>query len=98
MVEAAQSVQQAPAPNHAQRQSMSRDIRVLATQAAIREVKAQIRREGRVKLSSMPARDITALAEARLIEDAAFRAECVACAKRICEGWRWGPRGGLHTT
>ena len=98
MVEADHIVTQTPAPNHAQRQSMNRAIMVLATQAAIREVKAQTRREGRVKLCTVPHREIVSMAEARLLADVAFRAECVAYAKRICEGWRWGPRGGLHTT
>ena len=98
MVEADHIVTQTPAPNHAQRQSMSRAIRVLATQAAIKEVKAAIQRQGKIKLSTVPHRDIVSMAEARLLQDVAFRAECVAYAKRIREGWQWGPLGGLHTT
>ena len=94
MVEAIPSL--ARSQRQAQRQAHA--VRVLAQQRARNEVKAQIRREGRVKLSSVPSREITAMAEARLLADVAFRAECVAYAKRICEGWRWGPRGGLHTT
>ena len=37
MDEANHTVPQAPAPNHAQRQAMSRAVRVLARQAAIKE-------------------------------------------------------------
>ena len=68
MDEAIQSLQQTPTPNHAQRQAMSRAIRVLATQAAIREVKAAIQRQGKIK----PHRDIVSMAEARLLTDEAF--------------------------
>lgn len=52
MDEAIQSLQQTPTPNHAQRQAISRAIRVLATQAAIREVKAAIQRQGKIKPQS----------------------------------------------
>ena len=55
-------------------------------------------RVGAEQTTNMPHREIVSMAEARLMADVAFRAECVAYAKRICEGWRWGPRGGLHTT
>ena len=92
MVEAISSLTQAQ--RQAQRQAHA--VRVLAQQRAREEVKTAIRREGRVKLSAVPSRDITAMPEARLLEDVDFRAECVAYAKRICEGWRWGPRGGLR--
>ena len=53
MDEAIQSLQQTPTPNHAQRQAMSRAIRVVATQAAIREVKAAIQRQGKVEAGSI---------------------------------------------
>ena len=57
-------------------------------------MKAQIRREGRVKLSEVPAREITAMAEARLLEDVEYRAKLIAEAKAVVERWQWGPRGG----
>ena len=56
--------------------------------AAKHEVKEAIRREGKVKLSRVPARDITAMAKARLFEDAEYRARLIADAKRVVEQWR----------
>ena len=60
MVEADHIVTQTPAPNHAQRQAerMRIAVRVEAQRRAREEVKAQIRREGRVKLSEVPAREM----------------------------------------
>ena len=74
MVEADHIVTQTPAPNHAQPQAerMRIAVRVEAQRRAREEVKAQIRRGGRVKLSEVPAREITAMAEARLIEDVEY--------------------------
>ena len=46
---------------------------MLAQQAAIREVKARLRSEGRVKLSNVPNRQIVAMAEGALIADAEYR-------------------------
>jgi hypothetical protein len=57
-------------------------------------VKAQIRREGRVKLSEVAAREIAAMAEARLLEDVEYLAKLIAEAKAVVERWQWGPRGG----
>ena len=57
-------------------------------------MKAQIRREGRVKLSEVAAREIAAMAEARLLEDVEYRAKLIAEAKAVVERWQWGPRGG----
>ena len=42
-------------------------VRVEAVRRAREEVKAQIRREGRVKLCSVPSREITAMAEATIL-------------------------------
>ena len=99
MVEADHIVTQTPAPNHAQPQAerMRIAVRVEAQRRAREEVKAQIRRGGRVKLSEVPAREITAMAEARLIEDVEYRAKLIAEAKAVVERWQWGPRGGLST-
>ena len=63
-------------------------VRVEAQRRAREEVKAQIRREGRVKLSEVPSREITMMAEAAVIADAAFRAKLIAEAKRVVEQWR----------
>ena len=99
MVEADDIVTQIPAPNHAQRLAAERmriAVRVEAQRRAREEVKPQIRREGRVKLSSVPPREITAIAEARLIADAVYRQRLIAEAKAVVERWQWGPRGGLR--
>ena len=92
MIEAIHSLTQAQ--RLAQRQVQA--VRVLAQQSAMREIREQIRREGRVKLSKVPLHHIQRLARARLEEDAAYRAELVAEAKAIVDSWRWGPRGGLR--
>ncbi len=54
-----------PSLSQAQRQAMRRRIavRVLAQEAAIREVKAKIQREGRIKVAQVPVREIVAMAE-----------------------------------
>jgi hypothetical protein len=64
--------------------------RVEAQRRAREEVKAKIRREGRVKLASVPSREITAQAEARLLEDVEYRAKLIAEAKAVVERWQWG--------
>ena len=69
-------------------------VRVEAQRRAREEVKAHIRREGRVKLSEVPGREITAQAEARLLEDVEYRAKLIAEAKAVVERWQWRPRGG----
>jgi hypothetical protein len=96
MVEAIPSL----TPSRAQRQAdrARRAVRIEALRRARTEVKAAIQREGRIKLSSLPARDITAMAETRLVEDAAFRAKLIAEAKAVVEQRQWGPRGGLRIT
>ena len=93
-VEAIHSVAQAQ--RLAQRQAQA--VRVLAMHTAKREVKDQIRRQGKVKLSKVPHRQIVAMARARLFEDGEHRAKLIADAKLIVEQWQWGPRGGLHIT
>jgi hypothetical protein len=63
-------------------------VRVLCERHAREEIKDQIRRQGKVKLSRVPARDITAMARARLFEDAEYRARLIEEAKLIVEEWR----------
>jgi hypothetical protein len=94
MVEATPSLTQAQ--RQAQRQAQA--VRVLAMHAAKHDVKDAIRREGKVKLSRVPQREITAMAKARLFEDAEYRSRLIEEAKLIVEEWRWGPRGGLRIT
>jgi hypothetical protein len=94
MVEANSSLTQAQ--RLAQRQLQA--VRVLCERRAQEEIKDQIRREGRVKLRSVPRREIIAMARAAILKDAAYRAKLIADAKLIVEQWQWGPRGGLHIT
>jgi hypothetical protein len=98
MDEATHTLQQAPAPNHAQRQSMNRAVRVLALQAAIKATK-ELRARG-LKPQLIPHREIVAMAEARLMADAQYRAEIIAEAKAIVDRWqaegRFGKRGGFR--
>jgi hypothetical protein len=61
--------------------------------AAKPEVKEAIRREGKVKLSRVPQREITARARERVMADAAYRARLIAQAKQIVEEWREGHFG-----
>jgi hypothetical protein len=83
----------------AQRQAQA--VRVLAMYAAKQEIKEQIRREGRVKLSKVPHRHIQRLARDRLMADASYRAELVAEAKLIVEEWTaegfFGRRAAMAT-
>ena len=66
MVEAAPSL----APSRAQRlaQRMQLATRVEAMRRAREEVKAQIRRDGRIKVCQVPSRDITEMAEAYILD------------------------------
>ena len=84
MVEAISSL----TPSRAQRQAerMRLAVRVEAMRWAREEVKAQIRREGRIKLCSVPPREITAMAEAYVL---AHR-ELIAEARARVEQWRLG--------
>ena len=84
MVEANPSL--ARSQRQAQRQAQA--VRVLCEGRAREEIKDQIRRQGKVKLSRVPARVITALARARLFEDAEYRARLIAEAKAVVEQWR----------
>jgi glutamate racemase len=97
MEEATHSVQQAPEPNHAQRHAMGRAVIVLARQAAIKEVKAAIQRQGRRKVWQIARREIVAIAEEHL---AANRATLIAKAKAMVDRWHaegaFGPRGGIR--
>jgi hypothetical protein len=69
---------------------MHHSVRVEALRRAREEVKAQIRREGWMRLSSVAPRDITAMAEAKVIADAEYRARLIAEPKRVVEQWHWG--------
>ena len=82
-------VEATPSLTHAQRQAQRQAIavQVLAMHAAKREVKEQIRRQGKVKLPRVPARVITAMARERVMEDAAYRARLIAQARPIVEQW-----------
>ena len=95
MVEAISSLTQAQ--RQAQRQLQA--VRVLCERRAQEEVKDQIRREGRVKLRSVPRREIIAMARTRLVDDAAYRARLIEEAKLIVEEWRvegfFGKRAAL---
>lgn len=83
MVEANPSLTQAQ--RQAQRQAQA--VRVLAMHAAKHEVKEAIRREGKVKLSRVPQREIIAMARARLFEDGEYRAKLIAEARPIVDQW-----------
>jgi DNA invertase Pin-like site-specific DNA recombinase len=76
MVEAIPSL--ARSQRQAQRQAHA--VRVLAQQRAREEVKARLRREGRVKLSSVPSREITAMAESTDGQDLATQHELLKAA------------------
>jgi hypothetical protein len=95
MVEADHIVTQTPAPSHAQRRAAERmhmAVRVEALRRARAEVKAQIQREGRMRLSDVAPRDITEMAEAYVLS----HREIIAEAKAVVERWERGPRGGLQ--
>jgi hypothetical protein len=94
MVEAIHSVAQAQ--RLAQRKLQA--VRVLCERRAQEEIEDQIRREGRVKLRSVPRREIIDMARAKVFADTAYRAKLIAEAKAIVERWQWGPRGGLRIT
>jgi hypothetical protein len=83
MVEAIPNLTQAQ--RQAQRQAQA--VRVLVMHAAKREVKDAIRREGKVKLSRVPQREIIAMARERVMADAAYRARLVAEARPIVDQW-----------
>jgi hypothetical protein len=100
MVEAERIVMQTPALNYVQRRAAERmriAVRVEALRRARAEVKAAIQREGRIKLSAVPAREITAMAEAYVLS----HREIIAEARARVEQWHaegvFGPRGGFHT-
>ena len=84
MVEAIHSLTQTQ--RLAQRQAIA--VRVLCERRAQEEIKDQIRREGRVKLRSVPRREIIAMARAKVFADAAYRTRLIAEAERVVEEWR----------
>jgi hypothetical protein len=83
MVEATPSLTQAQ--RQAQRQVIA--VRVLCERHAREEIKDQIRRQGKVKLSRVPRGEITAMAKARLFEDGEYRARLIAEARPIVDQW-----------
>ena len=80
MVEAISSL----ARSQRQAESLQRATKVEAMRRAGAEVKAQIRAEGRVKLAQVPARELTALAEAYVLS----HRELIAEARARVEQWR----------
>jgi hypothetical protein len=83
MVEANPSL--ARSQRQAQRQAIA--VQVLCERRAREEIKDQIRRQGKVKLSRVPQREITAMARDRLFEDADNRAKLIAEARPIVDQW-----------
>jgi hypothetical protein len=83
MVEANLSLTQAQ--RLAQRQAQA--VRVLCERRAQEEIKDTIRRQGKIKLSKVPRREIIAMARARLFEDADYRAKLIAEARPIVDQW-----------
>ena len=90
-----------PSLTHSQRlaQRQAQAVRVLAMHTAKRDVKDRLRREGKVKLSRVPHREIIAMARARLFEDAEYRAKLIAEARPIVDQWKaegfFGKRAAL---
>ena len=82
MVEAIHSLTQAQ--RVAQRQVIA--VRVLCERRAQEEAKDEIRRQGKIKLSKVPRREIIAMARAAIL-DAAYRARLVAEARPIVDQW-----------
>jgi hypothetical protein len=69
-------------------QRMRCAVGVLCERQAQLELKDQIRREGKIKVSSIPRREIVARARARLIADPAYLARLMAEARQVVEEWR----------
>jgi hypothetical protein len=84
MVEANPSLARSQRQAQRQAERMRMATRVEAMRRAREEVKAQIRREGRIKLSAVPAREITAMAEAYVLS----HREIIAEARAKVERWR----------
>jgi hypothetical protein len=81
------------------RARMGRAVRVEALRRAKAEIKHQLAAKG-IKPQRLPMREIVAMAEARLMADAQYRAEIVAKAKAVVDQWhaegRFGKRGGFR--
>jgi hypothetical protein len=88
MVEAIPSLARSQRQAQRQAERLARATKVEAMRRARAEVKAAIQREGKIKVSAVPAREITAQAEAWLLEDAEYRAELIADARARVEQWR----------
>jgi hypothetical protein len=70
--------------SRAQRQAQA--VRVLAMHTAKREVKEQLRSQG-IKVSRVPAREITAMATAKVMDDGEYRERLIAEARPIVDQW-----------
>jgi hypothetical protein len=68
----------------AQRQRMA--VRVEVLRRAKAEIKRQLAAHG-IKPQTLPMREIVAMAEARLLADAAYRAELIAEARKVVAVW-----------
>jgi hypothetical protein len=88
MDEATHRLQQAPALNHAQRlaQRQARAVAVLVQRAAVEATKQRLAARG-IKRGSVPMRDLVAMAEARLVADAQYRAKLIAEARPMVAKW-----------
>jgi hypothetical protein len=94
MIETALSLAPQPstviaATSHAQRVAwrQARAVAVLVQRAAVATTKRKIQAEGRRKLSEVPVREIVAMAETRIVADAAYRARLIAEARPIVDQW-----------
>ena len=84
MVEVISSLAPSRAQRQAQRQAQA--VRVLAMHTTKREVKEQLRSQG-IKVSRVPAREITAMATAKVMEDGEYRERLIAEARPIVDQW-----------
>jgi hypothetical protein len=60
---------------------------VLVQRAAVAATKRGLQAQGRRKVSEVPMREIVAMAEARIVADAAYRAELIAEARAVVDQW-----------
>jgi hypothetical protein len=83
MVEATSSLTQTQ--RLAQRQAQA--VQVLCEWQAQEEIKDQIRRQGKIKLSKVPHSQLVRMARTALMEDAAYRERLIAEARPIVDQW-----------
>jgi hypothetical protein len=86
--EATHRLQQAPEPNHAQRlaERQAHAVAVLVRRSAVEATKRELRAKG-LKPQHFAMREIVAMAEARLLVDAAHRAKLIAEARKVVDRW-----------